>query len=233
MNAQKKTSPWVWILVGCLGIVVIGVVAIAAMGFLGYRWVKDVSATMNDPVARTEKVRQILGCDELPEGYYATAGFTVPFLMEIAVLSDVEVGPGMSGGQGFDERGFIYFKMLSFGAQDQELKDYFDGKTDDASVLRDNNINVDVDEILDRGVIENADNTLRYLVQRGSIGMQGTTVDGLTSLMMVECPEDTKTRMAIWFESDSARGETEDLTGSPGDPEAMRAFMSRFSLCGA
>jgi hypothetical protein len=212
---------------------VIGVVAIAAMGFLGYRWVKDVSETMNDPVARAGKVRGILGCDELPEGYYATAGITVPFLMEVAVLSDVDVGPEMSGGEGFDERGFIYFKMLSFGEQDQELKDFFDGKTDDASVLRQNNINVDVKEILDRGVIENDDNTIRYLIQSGSLGMHGTSVDGLTSLMMVECPEDRKTRMAIWFESDAARGGSEDLTGSPGDPDAIRGFMSQFHLCGA
>ena len=43
MNAQKKTSPWVWILAGCLGLVVIVVVAVAAMGFLGYRWAKDVA----------------------------------------------------------------------------------------------------------------------------------------------------------------------------------------------
>jgi hypothetical protein len=233
MTAQKKTSPWVWVLVGCLGIIVIAVVGFAAMTFMAYRWGKGVSDTLKDPVARTHKVQEILGTDRIPDGYYATMGITIPFLMEVAILSDVDPGPDMSKAQGFDERGFIYFKMLSFGEQDQELKDFFDGKTDDASVLRQNNINVDVDEILDRGVIDNDDNTIRYLVQSGSIGMQGTRVDGLTSLMMVECPGDTNTRMAIWFESDAAREGSDDLAGTPGDSNAMREFMSQFRLCGA
>ena len=230
MAGQKKTSPWVWILTGCIGLVVICVVGFVAVGFMGYRWANKVGEEMRDPIARAEKVRKILGAENIPDGYHAVVGFTVPFLMEIAVLSDIDPGPDMNS-QGFDQRGFIYFKMLSFGEQDQELRDYFDGKTDDVSVLRDNNINLNVEEILKRGVIEEDARTIRYIVQRGSLGMHGTQVDGLTSLMMVECPTDKKSRMAIWFEADPDPEGSDNLTGTPGDEAVMAAFMGQFRLC--
>ena len=228
--AEKKTSPWVWVLTGCVGVVLIGVIGIVAVGFMGYRWASKVSEELRDPVARAGKVQEILGAEEIPDGYHAVAGFSVPFLMEIAVLSDIDPGPNMDD-QGFDKRGFIYVKMLSFGEQDQELKDYFDGKTDDVSVLRSNNINIDTDEILRRGTIEEETRTIRYVVQRGSLGMHGSHIDGLTSLMMVECPNDRKSRMAIWFEAVEQREDWQNLAGTPGDELVMSTFMSRFDVC--
>ena len=146
------------------------------------------------------------------------------------MLSDVDPGPDMRG-HGFEKRGFIYVKMLSFSEQEQEIKDYFDGKTDDVSVLRQNNIQLDVDEILTRGTIEEKSRTIRYVVQRGTLGMEGTRTDGITSVMMIECPNDRKSRMAIWFEAVGDREDWEDLSGTPGDELAMSTFMSPFDVC--
>ena len=126
---------------------------------------------------------------------------------------------------------------MPFSEQDeQELRDYFEGKTDDPGVLRDNQINIDVDEIIGRGVITDEEAALMYVAQRGSLSTHGHSSEGLMSLVMVDCPGDSKMRMAIWFGPDprteGAEAEQADLTGTPADEAAIAGFMSHFNLCG-
>src|SRR5262245_24119171 len=110
MNGQpKKTSPWVWVGVGCLGAVVLAVGAVIVLGMLGYRKAKQFEAELKDPQARTAKVQKILGTSHLPEGYYGVIGMSVPFVMDMAMLSDEE--PDFRDGRqrhgGLGQRGFI------------------------------------------------------------------------------------------------------------------------------
>ncbi len=67
-------------------------------------------------------------------------------------------GPG-GGGLGMPprrwelgERGLVYIRFLRVGQNMQEIENYLSGKTNDAAALARNHINLDVDEVLQRGV---------------------------------------------------------------------------------
>ena len=235
MSENGRTSPWVWVGVGCAGVLVIAVVSVVTIGFYGYRKAKQFGEEMKDPQARTTKAQKVLGCEKLPEGYHAVVAMSLPFVLDLAILSDK---PPEADGQirGLGARSFIYMKLLTAGKDQQQLKDYFEGKTDDAEVLRRNNIRVDSRETIRRGTLQVGDEHLLYLAQRGELNVQGGRAKGVTSLMLIECPGDKKQRMGIWFgpdpSPDTPANET-DFSGTPADESALRDFMSHFHICRA
>lgn len=235
MWAGRGRSPWLYVGIGCA--VAAGIVASAAatLGVLGYRWAKRTEMELKDPDTRLARVRQVLGCEALPEGYHPVVALSVPFLTELAVLSDRPVAIGENSGAPFGERGFVYVKVLAAGQDDRDLRDYFEGKTNDPEVLRRHRIRVRTRELLGRGLIEGRGQTLLYLAQRGDVELSEHRGRGLTSLILVDCPQDSTLRIAIWFGPDPASGpERGDavLAGTPADPSALGEFMGHFRFCG-
>ncbi len=230
---QKRTSPWVFIGVGCLLAVFALVAVVVAIGAWGFSQFRQIARTMEDPVARTELAAEYLVTDELPEGYNAVAAISIPFLMETVVLSDKE--PEEDGQvRGFGERGFIYFKMLSVGEQEQELRDFFEGRTNEAQAMP-SGMTFDTDELIDRGVIEEESRTLRWASYRGEIGRGSSELgEALTTMVMFECPGAERVRMGIWFGPDpfpdTPVGEA-DFTGSVADPSSIQSFVAAFDVC--
>ncbi|MCB1045460.1 MAG: hypothetical protein KDC35_21130 [Acidobacteria bacterium] len=228
---SEKRSPWVYVGIGCVGLVIIAVIGVAVLGFLGFRMAKDTVEAMKDPVKREENVKAILGATDLPPGYYAGLAVKIPFLMEMAILTDREGEDGPN--EDFDQRGFIYFKII--GKVDSELKDYFEGKTDDATVFRRNNINLDLESnvLLERGLIEVNGQNLMYLAQTGRFSTEHGRSEGIQTLILVECPKDKKMRFGIWF---GPLPETDEngsyvLAGTPADRDQVQGFMGHFTLC--
>ena len=72
-------------------------------------------------------------------------------------------------------------------------------RSDDASVLREHNINIDTDEIVGRGVIDLDDVDYLYVTTRGRINAHEFGGKGLSSITLVDCPADSRMRFAIWF----------------------------------
>jgi hypothetical protein len=236
MNGEKKaTSPWVYVGIGCVVLLFLGVVAVAAIGYGAFRWGKQVEKDLKDPATRTAKVKAVLGADTLPEGYHPMIGLSIPLLMDMAMLSDREPGPdGQAHGPG--QRGFIYVRVLSADSNEKELRDYFDGKTNDDSVLRRNKVNIHVrdQEVIRRGVVETNGYPVMYLAQRGDLQMNETRSQGVHSLLLVDCPQDERMRMGIWFGPDpdaQAPVATADFQGTPADVNALTAFLGHFHLC--
>lgn len=232
-NGEKKTSPWVWVGVGCLGVTVVGIAVIAGISYWGYRTVRRMADDLKDPVSRERRVKEVLGADMLPPGYHPVVAISVPFIMEMAILSDREPD---EGGQtrGFEERGFIYVKMLGVEKQQRELQEFFEGKRDDAEILRQHSIRMRQGDVVARGGIEGDDLQVMYVAHRGGIDVQNAEVDGVTSLLLVQCREDKRTRLGIWFapDPDPSKAPAEaDFTGSPGDEKAIRTFIEHFDFC--
>ncbi len=223
---SKSTSPWVWVAAGCGCAVLAGVFAIGGMGFFGYRWAKKIESEISDPDQRRAKVLQVLGAERLPEGYYPAMGLSIPFIMEMAMLSDHELPPGKDfGGQGhemFGERGFIYTKMIQSGRDQQRIQDYFDGKTDDLEALRHAGMNLGRGEVLRKGSLELAGAEVRYVAQRSNVSFHsGGGGRSITVTTLIDCPEDKRMRLAIWFapdhtpQAEEAPIESLDLAGTP------------------
>ncbi len=232
--ADGKATVWFWLGIGCITVVILGVVCTAGAGFFVYRAANKVADEMRDPAKRAEKAAEVLGCETLPEGYHALFSMALPFdAMKIAVLTDEP--PNEQGEPGdMGKRGFVYVSLISAGAEDRSVRDYFEGKTDDASVLRKHDINVDTNEIVDRGVIDREDVDYLYVATRGRVQTQQFGGKGLTSITLVDCPADSRTRIAIWFAPDpdpASPFETLDVAGTPADPAALEGFLGHFSLC--
>jgi hypothetical protein len=232
--AESK-SAWFYVGIGCLVLFVVGALVAIAGGFWAVRTARQFQAELEDPDARTAKALRVLGADSVPEGYHAVIGFSVPFLMDVAILSDEPPGPD---GQPSDlgKRSLIYVQIIRAGMDEAALRDYFSGKTSDPAVLRESNINVDADEIIGRGVIERDDADLMYLAQRGRVSTAGYTGSGVTSIVLIDCPQDDRARMAIWSEPDERPGVTAaeiDWTGTTADPVEIERFLASFRFCGA
>ena len=232
---RKKTSPWVIVGIGCAAIVVIGLGAITTVGFLGYRWAKKMEAEIKDPTTRAAKVQQVLGAERLPDGYHPMVSVSFPFVMDMAILSDRP--PDTKGQPGkIEQRAFMYFQMLNPQFSEQDMRPYFEGKTNDPSALERSGIKLRIrsDEVLRRGVFPSKGYEVMYLAQRGEVAVSEAESEGINTLMLVDCPQDTRMRMAIWVAPDpdpEAKADSPALVGTPADEGAVRAFMEHFSLC--
>lgn len=221
----ERKSAWAYVGTGCVTLALIAALFVVGGSFWLYRSARKFERSMTDPVARAARVREVLGVEVLPEGYHEVMAFKIPFLMQVAILS---------GGEG--DHGLVYAELLDSGQGRRALRDYFEGKTADPAVLAENQIQVEVDEIIGRGVVPADDALLLYLAQRGKIEVEGFHGEGIISLILVECPDDERNRVAIWFAPDPTPdlpvAET-DFSGTPADPDALAAFMGHFRLCRA
>ena len=236
---RKKTSPWVWVAVGCGGVVLLGIIAVVGLGFWGVQKAKQFGDEIRDPVAREAKVLDALGATELPPGYHAAMAMEIPFLMEMAMLTDEPVTFEEEGGPGVEidpdsfegDRGFFYFKMPFSARKRQEMDDFFSGRSDDTAFLEDSGINVPRGDLLTRGSITSGKARVRYLVQKSSgHGLSSFDRRGLTTVMMIECPDSNRLQSGLWFSRDGlpeAREEGADAAsteeGAAAGAEALPA----------
>lgn len=231
MTEAKKRSPWVWVASGCGALVLIVVLVFAGLAYFGYRTVKRMQAEMADPVARTEKAKQILGAETLPEGYQVVWNFSLPTVLDMTVLGDREpdwTGGGDSLDRFFERTGFVYVETMR-GKDEQKLRAIVEGQASPADLFRGNEaVRLDSRETLGNGVVELDGWSAGWLAQRGTLTVAKSRVSGLVTLLHVRCPDDSRQRTAVWFAKEPEDG---DLTGSQADPEAIAAFLGHFAPC--
>lgn len=253
MAKSGKTSPWVYVGLGCLGAAVLAVAVVVGLGFAGWRWARGLEEQMKDPESREARVLEVLGAERVPDGYYAVMAMEIPFLMEMAMLSDHPVEIESEDGGEIDleaddlgERGLIYFEMPGWGDEPENLDDFLAGRSDDAEFLRRSSIDLQRGAVIARGEVPlpGADRA-RFVAQRGSIGghRHGEARQGLTCTLSVECPGDERIRLALWFGPDPDAGpdptpgpeaapNADRLAGSVADPQEVSSFFAQFRFCG-
>lgn len=234
---KKKPSAWSYVGCGCSVLALLGVLgAVSGWLFLSDKF-QEVADDMNDPAARTAKVKKTLGAAALPEGYHAVMTLSVPLAMDTAVLSTrrLDVPQGLQKG---DERFFMYMHLKSSPGTDLEaLRAYLEGRSEDASVLARNNIHLRTRDIIGRGTLQLEGWRLLYLLHRGVMDTRSSgqkNGPGLNSLSLIECPGQSSIRIGLWMSPDTSPGtslDQLDVKGTPVDADALKAFMSHFNPC--
>ena len=232
-SESRGTSPWVWIGCGCGVFLLLLALAVGGLGFLGYRGIQQIEKDMKDPVARALRAKEILGAERLPAGYHPILGISIPFFMDLAILSDRE--PEEDGkNEDLGDRGFLFVAIRAFGEPEQDLRDFFDGKKDRSEVVSEH-IDVEFEEELADGELQIAGDHWRWIAFRGRIDTgERREHPAIASMMMLECGEEKRLRFALWFVPDPASEQDVlelDLSGTPADEEALTAFLSHFHPC--
>ncbi len=233
--AAERRSPWVYVLLGCLGLLVLGAVVVGGLVFFGVRTAQNIAEDNEDPERRRDRALEILGAGEAPGGYHAVTVVSVPFVLDMAIFSDLAPGAEPWAGE-FGERGFYYVQALWGG---EDLRAFFDGETTEAAALRDMGLELDLEENLGRGDLDREDVAVRWADFRGSTMFgAGEEIGEFVTLIEFDCPEDERMRMGIWFgpaeESEEADATQNDeaADSAPGS-EALAAFLEPIRPCSA
>ena len=233
MTEDKKTSPCLYIGLGCGLAVLLAIGVMVAIGAFVAKKTKDLTESMTDPVARADKVAEVLGADEFPEGYYPVMAFSVPFVFDMAMLADQPPGPDGEPQEPKDS-GFIYVESKIFGDQNQELIDYLDGTGEEPAFFQNISVEMDHDEPLRTGSFDIDGVTHNYATYRGEINTGSDGFEGIQVMTFVDCG-DKKMRLGIWFGPDpqpEAEAAQLEVIGTPADEEAIAHFYENFDLCG-
>jgi hypothetical protein len=236
---SRGTSPWVWIGCSCAAIVILAMAGIAGMTWTVYKGAKRMEEDSKNPETAAAHVREILPYDKLPAGYYPVGTFSIPFLMDMAILGDrkpVEVEEASPEGN-IEERGLLYMSIRNLQGNKDDMRRYLRGEAPEPGKESNwrSSVNFDAEELIRRGTVQVNGREILYAAHRGEVNQEGRDVEGLVTMFMPECPGDTRLRFGLWFGPDPepAKPIAEvDFTGTTADPEKLKEFAGHFRFCG-
>ena len=199
----------------------------AAIGFWGVQKARQFGQEIADPGVRESKVLAVLRASEIPEGYHPVVAFSVPLLLDVAVLSDL--APDESGQPPqIGDHGFVYVSYPAFGRDRRAIRDFFEGKRDDFDELGRHRVDLDLEERIANGRISREEGEVLWVAHRGTIDSDdaGSSKQGLVALLLIDCG-DSRNRFGIWLGPDpdpEAAPAELDVSGTVSDPEAIERF---------
>lgn len=241
MPQKKQTSPWVWVGVGCAVLVIFGVIAVVSVGYIAFRGVKGMEEGFSNPAVREQRTRALLPYRELPAGYEPVGTMSIPFVMDMAILSDKDTGAPRETTRRQESprigvHGFIYMRFRTFKPTARgEMDRYLSGEGAPPRWFQPGNVRLDSHEIVGHGKLTVGDRQIAYSSRRGNINVNGRMREALTTVMGIDCPGSDRLHMALWIGPDPAPGKpatAEELAGSTADPKALADFLGHFDLCG-
>lgn len=228
--AQRQRSPWFYVLLGCGGLAGLlclgGAIAVLFVG----KQVKNMSEGVTDPDARAKNALEQLGA--LPDGYTVAASLSLFGAFKLTVLSDQPLLA--DGGVPADGRVFAYYRIMA-NEQNQASKDFFAGKSQDDSALKQGGVKIDARSIIKRGELSVDGRKLYYVVARGRLDVAGGGGgDRLNNTVLFDCP-DAALRVGVWSQLDpdpAKAADALDLAGTVGDEAQLARFIKPVNPCG-
>jgi len=211
-------------------VLLLGLLAVGAVAFVGFRSVHDFKQQTADAGVRASRARAVLGVDAFPPGYHAGVGRSIPPVFEMAVLFDRPLDGGRVSPR--TERMFLYAYWKRGGP---DWDSYLEGNADPGALLAEHGFDLERGRPVarDRFAIGAAEAKRASHLGTLSTG-DGQRLGGLVTTLLIDCPEDDRVRMAFWVgpAPDPAQTTAEtDLTGSVADRDEIRTFLSRFGFC--
>lgn len=219
----------------CAALVVFALLVLAVLTWLTYREAKSIKASFKDPVTRTAKTREVLAFRDLPAGYYALGSFSIPLIGQLAFFGDREPKLGEDPNQGMQERGFIYMNLRQVRSNKEDIVRYIKGEEPERKpewISR--NADFQTGEVIGRGKIAVGGKPVYYFASRGDIKQPNRKLGGLLTLLVADCPNDSRIRFGVWLGPDPAPEKPVadlDLAGTTADPKALESFLAHFELC--
>ena len=217
---KPKRSPWVWILAGCGGFIVLAIVAVVLLWHFGTRHLANALVeNAKNPALRAENAKQMLGASRLPDGYYPVSGtIKIPFITHVRLYDQAPDDKGFV--IAFTNRGFIFTEAM-YGGESKGREAFFSGTPGASETFDDVGVKLRTRETLKTGSMDIGSQKIRYRIVKGRIEQGTNEAEGPMVLMWIDCPGEKKERWAIWFQPDVP------------DEAAIRTFMSQFDLCRA
>jgi hypothetical protein len=247
-----RSSPWVFVGIGCLLTILVAVATVVGLGWWGVRTAERWGEEMKDPRLQHDKALAALGAAELPPGLSPAMSLSVPFLMDVTILTDRPPSTDERGEVDIEDaaRGLVYVRSRTLTGQRADLRSFLTGERTGAEAL--DNLNIQMggfeleagQETVARGGFAIGEVRHLYATQRQRHGTGAEQRSMLESLVMVECPDDELLRLAVWFGPDPSGSAAEmpaeapagerpavELTGTPADEAALRDLFAGFDLC--
>jgi len=200
--------------VGC-GCAVLGVglvTAIAAIGMLGWRQVREIQTSMKDPAARAAKVRAMLGAEALPPGLNAQLFLRLPFVLDLAMVSDAPESVFEKGERPFSLRRNLLtvLDMRDLGGRRARFRDRLEDERSAFGALK--GVNIDMgfvtDKVIGHGKLALDGWSFVYQVLRGETRVDGERQPGTVAMGDIRCQDDDgRLRILMWFHTDEATPE--------------------------
>ncbi len=234
----KKSSPWMYVGVGCAVIVLLGIVGVVGVGLWLRQVGQEISEEMQDPVKRADKAKNLLGIESLPEGYHTGPSIPIPFLGDFILLSDTEWDPETEYANR-PSRVFMFMNFRSLG-NDKELDELFAGESSSSDFwarfdFGGIKLTPGESKPFKHGNMAGNGYDIDFALMRSPVGLDGRNQTSLLSLLRVRCsPDDGRLRLAIWMMDDPAPDmppEQADFSGTPGDETAIQGFMRPMQPC--
>lgn len=231
---------------GCAGVVALAMALVVASSVAVWRADRRFEEMRDDDATRRAEVARVLPHRELPAGYHPVGAMTMPFgLLRMAVLADA--APGVEPPHEHVERAFFFVDMPDWFGREAKMREVFRGGIDPPGGIRQGEVEFEAREDLGRGELAAGGATVLWYARRGTLRVDDSRfglaeegaplheLAGIATMLLFDCAGDERLRLGLWFAPDPAperpAAET-DLAGTPGDPEAVRGFLSRFDLCG-
>ncbi len=235
---RKPRSVWPYLGVGCLAIVLVGVIGFCTAGYFVFRTAKEISEQFTDPEVRRARVLEALGTADLPEGYDPVLAFSVPLVFDIVVIGDV-VSTEDGDLEEIGDHAFVLVSLARADEGDRERLDrFFAGEGGDLGSLKVDVVDFSAARIIGVGRTKASGGDVEVVALDAPVRRKdGERERHLVAAMRIRCRGDARERLAFWVETppDGAGPveELTDLTGSVGDPERVAEFLDRFRICRA